>query len=349
MTTPGGPGSAGARGRVAVVVPTWNRRDDVLRCLRSLAAVRYPDLVTVVVDNGSADGTAQAVRDAYPDCVVLRQPVNLGFAGGNNAGIRWALAHGADWVLLVNNDAEATPDLVAGLVGVAAGTPRAGAVGARNLDLDEPDRLWGAWGELTYGPFVVRTAGRGARDGSRWHATRDADWVIGNGMLLGRAALETVGLLDESFFAYHEDVDWCLRARRAGFRVVYAGRAAILHRGGGSSAPGHARRFPQAYFLGRNGVLLVRRHGRPAERLRFAALCGAAWAARLARAAALRALPGARTRGEALWAAEVEFARGARDALLGRPVSFERLGLPDCAMAAAPGPAAAPGAAGGPP
>jgi hypothetical protein len=113
---------------------------------------------------------------------------------------------------------------------------------------------------------------------------RDVDAAIGNGYLWRRAALERVGLLDETLFGYHEDIDWCERARRDGWRVVYAGTAAIVHRGGSSSRPEHARVFPARYFLGRNAVRFTRRYGGAAQRLRFAALCGGAVAARLARA-----------------------------------------------------------------
>jgi len=338
------PGEDASAARVAVVIPTWNRKADVLRCLRSLEALTYPNVVVIVVDNGSEDGTAAAVRAQYPACVVLRHRVNLGYAGGNNAGIRWALGHGAEYVLLVNNDTEVTAGMVTELVRVAAATPRLGAAGARNLVLDAPARLWGAYGVLTYGPFVVRTDGQGAADGPGWQAVRDVDWVIGNGMLLSRAALEEVGLLDDAFFAYHEDVDWCVRARRAGYRVVYAGSAAILHRGGGSSAPGQSHRFPQAYFLGRNGVLFARKHGRWPDRLRFAVLCGGAFGARLARAVLFRAIPGRREWGATYWATESAFCQGMADALRGRPVSFERLGLRNCALAdGAAGPGGTPG------
>jgi len=320
--------------RVAILIPTWNRRADLLRCLASLTRLDYDNFAVVVVDNASADGTASAVRERYPDCVVLENATNLGFAGGNNVGIRWALEHGSDFVLLINNDTEATPGLVRELVRVARQDERIAAVGARNLLLEDPARLWGAYGALTFGPFVVRSEGQGEPDGPRWQTVRDVDWVIGNAMMLRRAPLERLGLLDEGFFAYHEDVDWCLRARAAGYRVVYAGTAAILHQGGGTSDPGQAHSFPQWYFLGRNGVLLARRHGRGAQRLRFALSCAAAFAARLARALLLRGAPApqARARGARFWRMELAYGRGVIDALRRRPVPFERLGLANCAL-----------------
>jgi len=181
----------------------------------------------------------------------------------------------------------------------------------------------------------VRTAGEGQVDGPRWQTIKDVDWVIGNGYLWRRAALERTGLLDERLFGYHEDVDWCLRARAAGFRVVYAGTAAIIHKGGSSSQAGHRHRFPTWYFLGRNGVLVVRKHGRWYEQARFALLCGAALAARWLRALLLRLAPSAaiRAAGVNSWSMEAAFARGMLDGLCNRPIPFARLGLASAAPA----------------
>ena len=165
---------------------------------------------------------------------------------------------------LINSDTEVTPELTGELVRVAESDPRIAVVGCRNMLMEDPARLWGAYSTLTYGPFLVRSDGAGAADGPalarrarrrRRHRQRLS--------VAARGARSDIGLLDEAFFGYHEDVEWCMRARRAGWRVVYAGSAAIVHRGGSSSAPGHARIFPARYFLGRNAVAFVRRYARP--------------------------------------------------------------------------------------
>jgi GT2 family glycosyltransferase len=308
---------------VALLILTWNRRDDVLRCVASLPRLGYPNLLPVVIDNASRDDSVAALRARHPGLELIEQARNLGYAGGNNAGIRWALERGADYVQLINSDTEVTPGLTGELVRVAESDARIAVVGCRNLLMEDPTRLWGAYSTLTYGPFLVRSDGAGARDGPTWRVLRDVDAVIGNGYLWRRSALERIGLLDESLFGYHEDVDWCVRASRAGDRVVYAGGAAIIHRGGSSSAPGHARIFPARYFLGRNAVRFVRRYATPAQRLRFALLCSAALAGRAARAAARR--------DAAALAQERGYLRGLRDGVLERPVPWGELGLDDAA------------------
>ncbi len=317
---------------VVVLILTWNRRDDVLRCVASLRHLTYPNYLPVVIDNASSDGSVAALRAAYPELTIIANERNRGYAGGNNIGLRWALARGADYVQIINSDTEVTPELVAELVRVAETDGRIAVVGCRNVLMEEPERLWGAYGVLSYGPFVVRVAGERQPDGPAWRVIQDVDSVIGNGYLWRRQALEDVGLLDESFFGYHEDVDWCVRARRAGYRVVYAGTAAIIHKGGSSSDPGQARVFPVAYFLGRNGVLFARKHARPTELARFAIFCGGAFAARSVRALGLAALPrGTRLgqRGARLLAMEAQFGRGMLDALRDRPIPFAALGLLD--------------------
>jgi GT2 family glycosyltransferase len=306
---------------VVLLILTWNRRDDVLRCVASLPRLTYPNVLPVVIDNASADDTVDALRARHPELTIIRNEANLGYAGGNNVGIRWALAHGAAYVQIINSDTEVTPELTSELVRVAESDPRIAVVGCRNVLMEDPARLWGAWGTLTFGPFLVRSDGAGAADGPAWRIEREVDVAVGNGYLWRRVALEEIGLLDESLFGYHEDVDWSLRARRAGWRVVYAGAAAILHRGGSSSAPGAARVFPQAYFLGRNGVRIARRYGGGGARMRHAAAVLGAAAFRAGRAALRGDAAGLRR--------ERDFLRGSLDAWRGRPIPFAALGLAD--------------------
>jgi len=162
--------------------------------------------------------------------------------------------------------------LVSQLVRVAQTDARIGAVGAKNLRLENPAEIWAAYGKLTYGKELVRLIGQGQRDGPEYCVVRDVDWVIGNGILMSRQALEAVGGFDEGFFGYHEDVDWCVRARKQGFRLVFNGRAIVYHRGFGASHPGRPIPFPVLYFLGRNGIFFARKHGTLWQRTRFCIL-----------------------------------------------------------------------------
>ena len=255
--------------RVAVVVLHWGDKADTLACLRSVAVSRLPARPLIVVDNGTGALAASEVAAAAPDAELIATTVNLGFTGGSNLALRRALAAGAEFVLLLNNDATLDPACLGELVRTAGTAPRVAAVGAKVLSAADPDRLWAAYGRLTYRAALVEVVGRQEPDGPRFGTVREVEWVPGCAMLLGRAALEDVGLLDERFFAYHEDVDWCTTARARGWRILFAPAARVVHRGEGSLS-GRGRANPARYLSARNTVLFARKHARLAEWLRLA-------------------------------------------------------------------------------
>ncbi len=245
--------------RVAAVVLSWNGREDTLACLESLRGVE-----TVVVDNGSADGSGAAVRAAFPDVELIETGVNLGYAGGNNVGIRRAPERGADWVVLVNNDATVAPDLVDALGAAAARNPGAGALAGKVLLAEPSNVLWYAGGsfEPRLG-YSGRVRGSGERDEGQYDREVDVDWGTGALLAVSREAVERVGLLDEELFAYVEDVDWCLRIRDAGLRVVFAPGLRAWHRVSGST--GGAASTTSLYYHCRN-LLAVCERRRPLPR-----------------------------------------------------------------------------------
>ena len=257
---------------VAVVILTWNGKRDILHCLSTLPRVDYPNWSATVIDNHSSDDTVEAIAAAYPKQRVLVMEKNLGFCGGNNFGIQDALARGADYVLLLNNDIELHPDILRELVRVAQTDLRIGAVGAKNIQMERHEVLWGAYGDLTYGPYLVDLVGAHQPDGPEDTCVKDVDWVIGNAVMMSRAALESIGGFDENYFGYHEDVDWCERARSAGFRIVFNGHAIIYHRGSGAAQPDAKMPFPAHYFLGRNAYIFARKHGSAWQQARYLTL-----------------------------------------------------------------------------
>jgi GT2 family glycosyltransferase len=299
--------------RVTAVVVHWRDAGETLACVASLAA--EPGVEVIVVDNGGAAPIAGALAAAAPRARSVASPENLGYAGGANLGIRAALAGGADVVLLLNNDARVHPGATAAARAVLEADPRVAVVGAKVLLREDPRRLWLAWGEVTWRQSLVALRGAGATDGPAFAAERDVDWVAGCAMWLRAGALTSVGLFDETFFAYHEEVDWCARARAAGLRVVYCPRAVVTHTGQGTAGGSAAIRI-RKYFAARNAVLYARKHGRPGERLRFAAFLAASLPLELLWHLARGGV------GET-WLK----VRGVRDALAGRRPPLEALGL----------------------
>jgi len=245
--------------RIVAVVVSWNGREDTFACLESLRGVD-----TVCVDNGSTDGSPEAVAERFPEVELVRTGVNLGFSGGNNVGLRRALERGAEWVLLLNNDAVAGPGLVAALERAALARPDAGVLACKVLFREQPGTLMFAGGRVSLGlGFNGRADGWGRPDDGAWSELRDVERATGAGMAVSRAAIESVGLLDEGFFAYVEDVDWCIRIRRAGFSVVFVPDARVWH--AGSASTGGAGSPTSLRYSARNTLALVERH-RPLPR-----------------------------------------------------------------------------------
>jgi GT2 family glycosyltransferase len=297
-------------GGTAVVVLHWGDVRDTRACVASLAASRVRAEPLLVVDNG----TGGLREEELPGAEIVRLPENVGYAGGNNVGIRRALAGGARWVVLVNNDAVLDPGCLGELVRAAEESgARVGAVGAKVFSAADPSRLWMAYGRLTYRAALVERVGQGAADGPDFAGRCEPDWVSGCVILLARGALEDVGLLDERFFAYHEDVDWCTSARRRGYRVVFAPDARAVHRGGASVA---ARRAGGAvrYLSARNTVLFARKHAGVRDWLRLGLTIGTS-------------VPLAYLRDREARADVRLLVRGYRDGLLGRELPYAALGL----------------------
>jgi GT2 family glycosyltransferase len=218
--------------KLCIVVLNWNGREDTLACLRSLASVDAPvGTEILVVDNGSTDGSEAAVRDAFPTVDILQTGSNLGFAGGNNAGIRHALDGGADAVLLLNNDTEVDPGFLKPMVEVLGSDPRIGIVGAVIAYHHAPDRLWAYGGGRfdTATGWVRHLQAPVAAELLQTTGTRHF-YVTGCTMLLRRELLEEVGGLATSYFHFCEDVDLCLKAESAGWKLAVAEGARLKHK-----------------------------------------------------------------------------------------------------------------------
>ena len=253
---------------LAVVVLSWNGAALTLDTLRSLAACQVPEswrLHTLVVDNASTDGSPERVRAAFPDVELLVLPENRRFAGGNNVGLRRALDAGADAVMLLNNDVVADPKLIEKLLAAMAEQPGAGAAAPLIYFAPPTDRIWYGGGRCR--PWLAHSSHRGLRERDRgqYRSIEDTGYLTGCCLLATAEAWRTVGLLDERYFIYAEDADWCLRARAAGFRLLFVPTARLWHRVSASS--GGALNAWKVYQRLRANVTLWARHARGIARL----------------------------------------------------------------------------------
>jgi GT2 family glycosyltransferase len=215
---------------VYIIVLTWNGKEDTLECLRSLQKVTYPNFKVLLVDNASSDGTADVVQNEFPNVEIIINASNLRFAGGNNIGIEKALDQGAEYILLLNNDTVVEEDFLSHLVDAAENNVHVGMVGPKIYFHSDPNRLWYAGGKIEWWKGWISHVGVRENDVGQYNTQSATDYITGCCLIVKREVAKKIGLLDESYFIYGEDADWCLRTARAGYSLLYAPRAIIWHK-----------------------------------------------------------------------------------------------------------------------
>jgi GT2 family glycosyltransferase len=244
------------------IVLNYNGLEDTCRCLTSLQTVADPRMATLVVDNASTPDPTPLLRAEFPWAEVVRNTVNGGYAGGNNAGIRLALQRGAAYVVLLNNDTIVAPDFARRLLAAAEAHPEYDIFGPVINFLDEPDTVMTdgvVFNPAETAEFFQRRAVPLVR--ADLPALTEVDIVNGCCLLVAARVFRRIGLIDERFFLVHEESDFCLRARRAGFRCGVLGETLVWHKGSSSFARTGKRL--QRYYDARNLWLLLHKHGSP--------------------------------------------------------------------------------------
>lgn len=225
---------ASARARAHIIVVNWNGREDTLSCLESLGKLEGGPYKIIIVDNGSTDGSAKAIRIRFPDVSILEAGRNLGFAGGVNLGLRRAISDGASRLILLNNDTIVDKGFATELL-KAADVTGAGIICSKVYFYDRSDVIWyaGAWfcNLLGYG----RHRGFGQKDTGQFDRVEETPRPSACAMLVTAELCDKIGLMDERYFCYCEDMDWGMRARKAGFKVVYAPGSRVWHKVSASS------------------------------------------------------------------------------------------------------------------
>jgi GT2 family glycosyltransferase len=243
---------------IAVILNT-NRRNDTLECLDSLLRNSYPNLKVIVLDNHSTDGSVAAISEAYPDTQIIELATNLGYAGNNNVGIKAALEQGAEWVLVLNEDIILDSECVREL-----------------MEIGEQDDLIGILGPLVYHyhePHVIQSAGgllgrywqsihigKNELDQGQYQLPHAVEWISGCAILVRREAIEQAGMLDQDYFIYWEETEWCIRIGRAGWKVVNVPRARIWHKG---VQRDYEPKPSFTYYGTRNHLLTLAKHNAP--------------------------------------------------------------------------------------
>ncbi len=249
---------------VCIVILNWNGCHDTLECLASLRKANHASVHVIVVDNASTDGSPKSIRQEYPDVELVENKINHGFAGGNNIGIQKAMERGVEFILLLNNDTIVDVNFLDELMPFAARHSSVDIFGPKVLSYQHPDRIWFAGPKRSwiYGRRIeAGHRGFGDIDSGQYDKAEEVGFISGCAMLLRRTLVERIGLLDPEYFAYFEDIDYCLRAKDSGCKLLYVPQARVWHKAATSSSDGRSYSALTTYLGVRNRLLFMSKRG----------------------------------------------------------------------------------------
>ena len=223
--------------KVYIVILNWNGWHDTIECVKSLRKLTYANYEIIIVDNDSTDESVEKLKAEFPQIHLIQAGKNLGFAGGNNLGIEYALKKQADYILLLNNDTVVCEDLIEKLLEPIECSGSVGITGPVNYYYDEPNKIWASGAVIQNWWLNKRVDVTSDKiDTGQYSGFRTVDYIPGSCMFVRREVFEKIGLLDERFFLDFEETDFCLRAKRAGYGTVVASKAKIWHKVGKAKA-----------------------------------------------------------------------------------------------------------------
>lgn len=220
---------------VAIILVNWNGYEHSSQCLKSLRKVDYSNFKVVLVDNASQDGSGQRLAKEFEEVAFIQNAENLGFTGGNNAGIEYAVAHKFDYTMLLNNDTVVEPDFLKILVDRIESNTKVAAIQPKILYLTKREKIWNAGGRYLQISGSPLTIGENKVDSGQYDAARETDWITGCCFMVRTSVIREVGMLTTKFFIYYEDVDWSLRIREYGYSLFFEPKAVIYHEAGMSN------------------------------------------------------------------------------------------------------------------
>jgi GT2 family glycosyltransferase len=245
--------------KIAVVIINWNSYLHSRNCIRSLNEFIIKDFDVILVDNASTDGSGEKLRDEFNDIIFLITSSNLGFTGGNNIGIQYALDNQFDYILMLNNDVFVDQKFIYHLKNYLDLHPDIGAVQPLIYHHPERSKIWNGGG--FFNRMLAKSFSNRTFDGNI--DPKEIDWISGCAFMVRSSVLKETGLFNEKYFAYHEDVDLSLRIKDAGYKLVFIPQAIIYHIGGGSSNSSEKRKegyqSPDVhYYNTRNQIWIIR-------------------------------------------------------------------------------------------
>lgn len=240
--------------KVSIILVNYNGYNDTVECLESLNHINYIDYEIIIVDNGSTDDYEKLkALSHYKNVIILNAGENIGFSGGNNLGIQYAMEHNADYILLLNNDTLVEPNFLNYMV--ASSDNGNYVITSKILYAKERDKIWYAGGNFNRKTSRTSAYGINEIDSEKYSKEQEVNFASGCCILVPATILNNVGLMSEEYFLYCEDTDYCLRILNAGFKIIYEPKAQIYHKVNASTIKIAGI---QAYYLVRNKLYIIK-------------------------------------------------------------------------------------------
>lgn len=250
--------------KVSIIILNWNDWQDTLECFDSLLKITYPNYEVIILDNNSTNESVEKINNWIANkktaisYKLLINKQNLGFAGGNNPGIKYAIQNKSDYVLLLNNDTTVDPNFLEKLVKVGESDKNFGIIGPKIYYESDKKRIWFGGGKFTWFGGGRHLDFNKIDDNSADETIKEINFMTGCCFLIKREVIEKIGLMNENFFLYYEDTEWSLRAGEYGYRIIYAPCSHIWHKVSRSVKP---KTNPVVhYYHIRNALLLSKLH-----------------------------------------------------------------------------------------
>ena len=256
--------------KIYIILLNWNNEEDTIECIESLKKINYNNYKIIVIDNGSEEKSVQKIEKKYSDLCIIKNRSNLGFAGGNNVGIKYAIDNDVDYVLLINNDTIVEENFLTELVVVGDADEKNGLLGSKIYFHSEKNRIWSAGGKVNWLKNKGTHIGLDEIDEGQYDKIKEVDYLTGCCLLIKKEIIEKIGVLEEDYFLYYEDTDFSLRAQNVGYTCVYVPASKIYHKISRSTKPGSANYI---YYHVRNGLVMAKRTGNTLTRIALYPYC----------------------------------------------------------------------------
>lgn len=253
--------------KIALVILNWNGLKNTIECLKSIEAlaVKSYQLETIVVDNASTDDSVSSFKKLFPNIEIIVNPDNFGFAKGNNVGIKKALDNNADFVMLLNNDTIIEKDCLENLIIAVKNFPKYSIFAPkiyfekgyefhknRYKENEKGKVIWYAGGIIDWNNVYGSHIGVDEVDKGQYDENEETEFATGAAVFIKKEVFEKIGFLDEKYFMYYEDTDFCIRAKKMGFKILYFPKSIVWHKNAGSSSSGSKL---QNYYINRNRLI----------------------------------------------------------------------------------------------